>query len=115
MEEAMFLKYLSILAISVVAAGHASAASYDVVVLQDLGGVGESQAVAINNSAQIAGFSSTNVSDGFLAVQWSASPGTGTALQDVGGQGFSVAFGINASGQVVGYSNAVAPVHNAIV
>ena len=95
----MFLKYVSILAISVVAADHASAANYDVVVLQDVGGDGDSHANAINAFGEIVGFS------GLGAVLWSPN-GSGTALQDVGGQGFSAANGINSSGQIVGFSGA---------
>jgi probable HAF family extracellular repeat protein len=98
----MFLKYVSILAISVVAAGHASAASYDVVVLQDVGADGDSGAQGINDFGQVVGSSFTS-NDQFDAVLWSAN-GTGMVLRDVGGTGRSEAFAINNSGQIVGAS-----------
>ena len=97
----MFLKCASIVAV-VLAAGEASAASYSVIVLQDVGGGNNSVAYGINASDQIVGYSST-VSGGVDAVLWSPN-GSGKALQDVGGAGVSFAHGINASGQIVGQS-----------
>src|ERR1700731_2598052 len=54
----------------------------------------------INDSGQVAGYSSLGNSD-FHAVRW-----TGTAVTDLGALagGQSHAYGINASGQVAGYS-----------
>jgi len=66
--------------------------------LQDLGGGDVSEALGINASGQIVGYS------GREAVLWSASSLTGTTLQNVGGF-ISRALGINASGQIVGFSN----------
>jgi hypothetical protein len=85
----------------VAAAGHASAASYNVIVLQDVGGTGVSLTSGINDSGQTVGFSLT--ATGREAVQW-APNGAGTALQDVGSVDNSQASGINASGQIAGFS-----------
>jgi hypothetical protein len=97
----MFLKCASIVAV-VLAAGEASAASYSVIVLQDVGGGNNSVAYGINASDQIVGYSLA-VSGQDAAVLWSPN-GSGKALQDVGGAGASFAHGINASGQIVGQS-----------
>ncbi len=61
--------------------------SYDVIVLQDVGGVGLGQPDSINRSGQSVGWSATSA---FTqdAVLWSPS-GKATVLQDVGGDNFS--------------------------
>ena len=61
----------------------AHAAEYDVTVLQDPGGIGQSGTEAINASGQSVGYSKTV--NGYDAVLWSPS-GTATVLQNVSGQ-----------------------------
>ena len=97
----MFLKYVSALAIIALAGGEASAENYNVIVLQDVTGLGSSQAYGINASGQSVG--SSYAGSGNDAVLWSSN-GVGTVLHDVGGHGNSSARGINASGLSVGFS-----------
>ena len=101
----MFVRYSSIFVIALAVSAPASAKSYNVTVLQDVGGLGDSDAYGINARGQIVGYSYDKVgTSGLAAVLWS-SAGTGTALQDVGGAGVSEAFGINDRGQIVGTSD----------
>jgi probable HAF family extracellular repeat protein len=77
-------------------------------VLEDAGGVGASQPVAINASGQSVGWSYTKNGGGLGlsladAVLWSPS-GKATVLQDVGGVHDSYSIAINDAGQSVGYS-----------
>ena len=74
--------------------------SYDVIVLQDVGGVGLGQPGSINRSGQSVGWLATSA---FTqdAVLWSPS-GKATVLQDVGGDNFSQANAVNSSGQSAG-------------
>ena len=65
------------------------------------GGIGQSEALAINNNGQSVGFALTSSRQD--AVMWSSS-GTVTVLKDAGGQGNSAAVAIDAKGQSVGYS-----------
>jgi hypothetical protein len=72
-------------------------------VLQDVGGLGNSYADAINDAGQSVGYSVTTA-DGYDAVLWSPS-GKATMLQDVGGSGVSAALAINDAGWSVGLSD----------
>ena len=73
-------------------------------VLQDVGGQGYSQAVAINASGESVGFSFTSAdTNGPLdAVLWS-STGTATVLKDPGNARIADALDINNAGQSVGF------------
>jgi hypothetical protein len=57
-------------------------ATYTFTLLQDAGGMQDSEAVAINSMGESVGWSQT--SSGFDAVLWSAT-GTSTVLADLGG------------------------------
>jgi hypothetical protein len=81
-------------------------AGYNVTVLQDPGGLGDSSPFfnAINPFGQSVGSSAT-ANGGLEAVLWSRT-GKATVLQDVGGERNSSASGINAFGWSVGTSGA---------
>jgi hypothetical protein len=82
-------------------------AQYKLTVLQNAGGAGLSEPLAINAVGESVGYSWTGGqgADGPYAdaVLWSSS-GTATVLQDAGGHGKDQANAINASGESVGYS-----------
>jgi hypothetical protein len=81
----------------------ARAAEYDLTVLQDPGGVGQSAPTAINASGQSVGYAWTaNNGAGSEAVLWSPS-GKATVLQNPSGQSNNATRAINASGQSVGF------------
>src|SRR6516165_9796790 len=86
----------------------AHAHPYEVIVLQDAGGVGDSYLFAINDAGQSVGNSAT--ASGQDAVLWSPS-GKATVLQDAGRQHDSRPISINDAGWSVGYSLATSAGH----